>query len=806
MQVMAHNLAAMNANNCLGKVSKRLSKTTEKLSSGYRINRSADDAAGLAISEKMRWQIRGLNAASRNIQDGISYCNVADGALSEVHSILDRMKELSVQAANDTNTESDRAAINQEIQQLKEETDRTFQTTEFNGQKIWAIPMIPSTGGIAHDFSFYNATDDKGSYIGGIEYMKHRYSWEDMGIYYDRDTCKFTQTKEVDSSAFLADDASTGADDYNNGTKASFTVKVNAGERLDQAQKTYSWSMGNNGIKIDGVALDGTDPKKGNTTWATMGITPGQSVPGGTYKFNYYGTEVSFDVPSGGLAWDEFESQINTTHARAEWYSVKSGATSKESAVIKSMTNKVAVTNSNKDKISDSSNTVGSKKDYNVVSDRNGMTVEYNNGKVQQTQWNAIKDTTTNAYVGTWGEKNYDTQNNIAIDEEATYTYDDTANGGFINFSFGLDKDGDSQNITSDLNSTTIRGSVVSPTAASVSNTGTANTAESRTAASASCNFEFCVQRDTLGRAYNNNNEDIASGNVTESAGGGYDITFAGAADANKTLTMHTSTDIKKDIVNNLKNAKSAFEQRVTSSGQNLADASVLNASIGASSTSAYFTKAGAASDYNARNNMEISYDLSGINYQDVKDLTTDADFETLAQSIINANSKVTAKGAGDTYQNLTYSNAGNTQSHVVNSTVVTVNAYEGLNIQAGAQNGQNINIKYDLMRTSTLGIAGIDTLSHDSSEAAITQIDGAIDKVSQQRSLFGAYINRLEHAYNADTNTAENTQAAESKLRDSDMAAEMVQYSRDQILMQVGQSILAQANQSASGILSLLQ
>ena len=76
---------------------------------------------------------------------------MADGALSEVHSILDRMKELSVQAANDTNTESDRAAINQEIQQLKEETDRTFQTTEFNGQKIWAIPMIPSTGGIAQD-------------------------------------------------------------------------------------------------------------------------------------------------------------------------------------------------------------------------------------------------------------------------------------------------------------------------------------------------------------------------------------------------------------------------------------------------------------------------------------------------------------------------------------------------------------------------------------------------------------------------------------------------------------------------------
>ena len=235
-----------------------------------------------------------------------------------------------------------------------------------------------------------------------------------------------------------------------------------------------------------------------------------------------------------------------------------------------------------------------------------------------------------------------------------------------------------------------------------------------------------------------------------------------------------------------------------------MTDPRVLNASVGASSTAAYFTKAGAASDYTARNNMTISYDLSGIKYQDVNNLSTEADFENLAQSIISANAAVTAKGNGDTYQNLTYSNASKTQSHIVSSTSVDV--YMELNIQAGAQEGQNIQIKYDLLRTSLLGIEGIDTLSHDSSEAAITQIDSAIDKVSQQRSLFGAYINRLEHAYNADTNTAENTQAAESKLRDSDMAAEMVQYSRDQILMQVGQSILAQANQSASGILSLLQ
>lgn len=117
--IIQHNLEAMNSMNCFGRVNKAFSKSTEKLSSGYKINRASDDAAGLTISEKMRWQIRGLNQSGRNINDGISYCNVAEGALGEIHSMLERMKELSVQAANDTNTDMDRDALDQETQQLK---------------------------------------------------------------------------------------------------------------------------------------------------------------------------------------------------------------------------------------------------------------------------------------------------------------------------------------------------------------------------------------------------------------------------------------------------------------------------------------------------------------------------------------------------------------------------------------------------------------------------------------------------------------------------------------------------------------
>lgn len=134
--VVQHNLSAMNANRMLNVTTSAQSKSTEKLSSGYKINRAADDAAGLSISEKMRSQIRGLNKASSNAQDGISLIQTAEGALNESHSILQRMRELAVQAANGTETNDDREAVNNEISQLQEELTRISETTEFNTLKL----------------------------------------------------------------------------------------------------------------------------------------------------------------------------------------------------------------------------------------------------------------------------------------------------------------------------------------------------------------------------------------------------------------------------------------------------------------------------------------------------------------------------------------------------------------------------------------------------------------------------------------------------------------------------------------------
>ena len=189
--VVQHNLQAMNSNRMLGVTTSSQAKVTEKLSSGYKINRAADDAAGLSISEKMRKQIRGLDQASNNAQDGVSAVQTAEGALAEVHDMLQRMNELAVQAANGTNSTSDRTAIQNEIDQLTTEIDRVAETTKFNETyllkgdakgSVKTVYMQPHDAGLKGSMGTVNETDHKVTFkldsiavsdkimIGGKEY------------------------------------------------------------------------------------------------------------------------------------------------------------------------------------------------------------------------------------------------------------------------------------------------------------------------------------------------------------------------------------------------------------------------------------------------------------------------------------------------------------------------------------------------------------------------------------------------------------------------------------------------------------
>jgi len=139
------NIPSLNAQRNLGKSQNDLNQSMERLSSGLRINSAKDDAAGLAISDRMTSQIRGMNQAARNANDGISMAQTAEGALQEGTNILQRMRELAVQSANDTNSASDRSSLNEEIIQLKAEIDRIARTTEFNGRKVIDGTMLEAT-------------------------------------------------------------------------------------------------------------------------------------------------------------------------------------------------------------------------------------------------------------------------------------------------------------------------------------------------------------------------------------------------------------------------------------------------------------------------------------------------------------------------------------------------------------------------------------------------------------------------------------------------------------------------------------
>ena len=186
--VVQHNMQAMNSNRMLGVTTSSQGKTTEKLSSGYKINRAADDAAGLAISEKMRKQARGLERGSMNAQDGVSCVQTAEGALNEVHAMLQRMNELAVQAANGTNSESDRQAIQNEVDQLLEEMDRVSETTKFNETMLLKGDPTGATRQVY--MNLHTAGLDRVKISEGIDSYGNPIGIAEIGPFYDGDKVK----------------------------------------------------------------------------------------------------------------------------------------------------------------------------------------------------------------------------------------------------------------------------------------------------------------------------------------------------------------------------------------------------------------------------------------------------------------------------------------------------------------------------------------------------------------------------------------------------------------------------------------
>ena len=258
--VVQHNLTAMNSNRMLGITTGSQAKATEKLSSGYKINRAADDAAGLAISEKMRKQIRGLTQASANAQDGISSVQTAEGALTEVHDMLQRMNELAVKAANGTMSESDRDAIQSEVDQLVTEIDRVSTTTKFNetyllkGSNNGTAGKLVYNGTVGHSI---NIDTEKGTGTVGITSGA-------TGTTSDN-TSYSGKTVSANGKTYILVESTTGTmsvsqavDDLTKGTTKAYSSMdaLMSGIKRDDHQniKTITFDSVNSNLKVEAFA------------------------------------------------------------------------------------------------------------------------------------------------------------------------------------------------------------------------------------------------------------------------------------------------------------------------------------------------------------------------------------------------------------------------------------------------------------------------------------------------------------------------------------------------------------------------
>ena len=591
--VVQHNMQAANANRMLNVTTSAQSKSTEKLSSGYRINRAADDAAGLTISEKMRKQIRGLDRASTNAEDGVSAVQTAEGALTEVHSMLQRMNELATQSANGTNSTTDRKAIQDEIDQLSTEIDRVSETTKFNETYLLKGNTDGATSKVklnAHDAGLAGKLTDNGN---------------------------GTATFKADTLA-VGDKVKIAGKEYTIG---------NSADSADYAKKDTIKTT------VDGV---GDSVTSGNTTTSIVAKVTTATATGATWAAKDKFKDADGNEWTVATATNATNHEVNV--ADVSNY-LKDGCTIVSNAANTKLAGTSVVDDLGKNEVS--------------IADTTGITALQNGIKAGDT-------VTVNGTTKT-------------VTAETPKTYDEIK--------------------------TAVAAGTAGTTTMSIGSKG------------------YTLATTT----------DAAAGKITQ------DDFLALIKDGDKvTVGANTYTAIIKSSDDDSITLEDAYSKMA----KELETAS----SIGADTAAA------------VKNNGNGTFDIT--------------------------------KGTVDVKESLSFN----------------------LHVGADADSTNKITVDIDSMSSAGLGIKGIKADTEQDATYAIDAIADAISQVSSQRSALGAIQNRLEHTINNLDNVVENTTSAESRIRDTDMAEEMVNYSKNNILAQAGQSMLAQANQSNQGVLSLLQ
>lgn len=829
-----HNIAAMEAYRQLTITSGQLQKSLEKLSSGLRINRAADDAAGLAISEKMRSQIRSIHQAARNAQDGISLIQTAEGALDEVQAILHRMRELSIQAANDTCTSYDREQIQKEIDQLKAEIDRIGESAQFNTRKLLTGELsfiINQIGGNAYVYNmtaspstqpgtykvkiYQEASRAELSGVTNVSVLDRIHTGEIVinGVAVHLDSTEFSAA--LDKLQYVIDKINEKT--HNTGVKAE-----RAGGHLRLVQ-TESGSEKR-------IVLSGNQDLLQDLGFGSVPIVLSNELSGtgptfiGDRLIKINGTVVDL---SGATTWQDVVDEINAQMGGQVWAELID--------VGGKIYIRISAQGSGRDVVlEEDPEIIGGLTRYDV----DLQAIGFNTTRVSQTQMSMMGfDIGVNSTSG--DILGFD---NTTGTVGTTYTF--YINGVEINVvTKDLDGDGNADDI--DLND------VISAINAKSSQTGVTSTLEIYDAgggnyrayitltASPGTRIEL-EDRDVVGGSTSTFLERVGFKTHWAHDDTRYDprrwvmgsTPVSGTASVTSAIYINgvridvDASDTLSNVIKKINNL-SAYT-----------NVKAYNRDVGGNS---YLFLIQASGDSSSKLIVEGNQTI--LTWLGLSNPTEGIEDGTIASSGTNVKVRVPSKDEnGNSYDidspdTLIIEGRG---SHVVlekkikdykyytptnvNFTLmplglsfdidgkrwdeadIRVDASGTLFLHIGPNENELMRIDIDSLNTDGLGIADLAVLTREEAELAIEKVTKALEQVSTARSKLGAFQNRLEHTIKNLNIMEVNVQAAESRIRDADIAQEMMEFVRLQILHQSGTAMLAQANQLPQSVLQLLR
>ena len=789
------NLSSLNAQRRLTSTSNMLGRSFERLSSGLRINGAKDDAAGLAITNRITAQVRGLNQAVRNSNDGISLAQTAEGALNETTNILQRMRELSVQAANDTNNDADRASLQAEVAQLKDELDRIATTTNFNGNKLL-------------DGSFLARDLQVGANVG-----------ETLTV-----SVASASTKDLARQARYSSSSDGKPDFVSAGQLNNFVVNNTVVRNTVNADDTTSTVLNSSSAIAKAAAI--------NDSSITTGV---RAIVGET--------TITGDAPIAGAQLDE-DTFITINNQKISGFAVESNdATNSlvdainihqsKTGVVATLTESGALNLTAADGRNISLKVSETSLATNLGIGGANVATFSGSGEVSVALSDQVADTQTLTIDGLTGGNSY----NIDYDHSFTFggltnaTYSSAGAAGEITINgtaIAVAGGDDENDIVASINAS---GATIGGAAITASLDGSNNIVLS--ASNSSSNTGFSIQV-TNGVAAEFDGINVAVSNATATANAA-----DGSLNINGTTVTIGHGDDDADIVAAINGAGATVDGQAITASLDGSNNIVLTAS-GTTSTidvsldagdGAQFTGVSAAT-VSSTATLETSFQslgtLSSISVEGVA--VTFSAGATAAQIETGLNNALAAEG-----KNTTVAITGNTLTATSTSTnvatldIVSTATEVGSGSQAitkdnfiatgvielqsnelfelGTGSADQIGFESDGVYgiNSDNSIAQVDIGTREGAVKALDTIDLAIENVSAQRATLGALQNRLDSTINNLSTTSENLSASRSRIMDADFAAETAMLSRNQIIQQASVSILAQANQQPQLALSLL-